>query len=63
MRTILAAVVGVVITAGGAADQGQDFRAVFTALREVIPDEELRDITDQLPTEYDALLLGRSTYS
>jgi uncharacterized protein (DUF2267 family) len=38
-------------------------RAVFTTLREVIPDEELRDITDQLPTEYDALLLGRSTYS
>jgi uncharacterized protein (DUF2267 family) len=34
-------------------------RAVFTTLREVIPDEELRDITDQLPKEYDALLLGR----
>lgn len=34
-------------------------RAVFTTLREVIPDKELRDITDQLPREYDALLLGR----
>ena len=36
-------------------------RAVFTTLREVIPAEELHDITDQLPAEYDALL--RSTYS
>jgi uncharacterized protein (DUF2267 family) len=34
-------------------------RAVFAALREVIPDQELRDITDQLPAEYDALLLVR----
>jgi uncharacterized protein (DUF2267 family) len=34
-------------------------RAVFATLREVIPDEELRDITDQLPKEYDPLLLGR----
>ena len=38
-------------------------RAVFTTLREVIPDEELRDITDQLPAEYDALLLGRQASS
>ena len=34
-------------------------RGVLTTLREMIPDEELRDITDQLPREYDALLLGR----
>lgn len=34
-------------------------RAVFATLREVIPDEELRDITSELPREYDALLLTR----
>lgn len=34
-------------------------RAVFATSREVIPDEELRDITDQPPKEYDALLLGQ----
>jgi uncharacterized protein (DUF2267 family) len=34
-------------------------RGVLTTLCEMIPDEELRDITDQLPREYDALLLGR----
>lgn len=37
-------------------------QAVFTALREVIPDQELRDITDQLPAEYDALLLGQQAH-
>lgn len=35
-------------------------RAVFAALREVIPDQELRDVTDQLPAEYDALLLRQA---
>jgi uncharacterized protein (DUF2267 family) len=34
-------------------------RAVFAALREILPDQELRDITDQLPKDYDALLLAR----
>jgi hypothetical protein len=29
----------------------------------MIPDEELLDITDQLPREYDALLLGRQDSS
>jgi uncharacterized protein (DUF2267 family) len=38
-------------------------RGVLTTLREMIPDEELRDITDQLPREYDALLLGRQDSS
>ena len=38
-------------------------RAVFATLREVVPDQELRDITDQLPPEYDALVLGRQAAS